>query len=117
MREVIAALYLLGQHPRVLNREAEATLRLGGFAMRSAQAPLYRQIDELLGPRLEPSTINILCAHLIRHPDRTSFGRLWSRVEQAAIPFNTETAGAWFSIQCTVGAVGATERLHEITAR
>ena len=117
MKDVIAALDLLGRHPGVLNLEAEATLRLDGFAARGAKATLYREVDELLAPRLEPSTINILCAHLIRHPEQNIFNRFWEKMERATIPFTTETAGAWFSLQCAAGAVGDTTRLHEITAR
>jgi hypothetical protein len=116
LNDTFAALDLLARHPGALDPEAEVTLRLDAFASRSAQGPLQRQLDELLAPRLNLSTLKIICAHLIRHPNRELFGRLYEKVQREPIPFGTETAGAWFSLLCTAGAVGDTTRLSEITA-
>lgn len=117
LNDAFAALDLLARHSRTLDPEAEVTLRLDAFASRDAQGPLQRQFDELLAPRLNLSSLKIICAHLIRHPDAEIFGRLYEKVEREPIPFGTETAGAWFSLLCTAGAVGDHSRLREITER
>lgn len=115
--DAFAALDLLARHPRTLDSEAEVTLRLDAFADRDAKVPLQRQFDELLAPRLNLSSLKIICAHLIRHPDPAIFARLYDKVAREPIPFGTETAGAWFSLLCTAGAVGDRARLAEITER
>ncbi|MBI4624103.1 MAG: hypothetical protein HY736_12920 [Verrucomicrobia bacterium] len=117
LKDTFAALDLLARHPRALDPEAEVTLRLDAFAERNAKGPLQRQLDELLVPRLNLATLKIICAHLIRHPDAAIFDRLYAKVGREPIPFGTETAGAWFSLLCTAGAVGDRARLSEITER
>ncbi|MSU48156.1 MAG: hypothetical protein EXS37_03540 [Opitutus sp.] len=115
-----AAIDLLGKYPRALDAEAEVTLKLEAFSSIGATHLLKVQLDELLAPRFTLANlaiIKILCAHLIRNPDTAIFDRLSKKVEREQLPLSTETAGAWFSLLCTAGAVGDKVRLHEITAR
>jgi hypothetical protein len=114
---ILPALDVLAQHRGVLDRGDEATLRLDAFADHGATANLNRQIDELLAGRLEPTSIRILCAHLIRHPNVPAFERLWDKVDRLAMPLSNETVGSWFSLLTTAGAVGDMVHLHQITAR
>ena len=65
-------------------------------------------------PRLTFTTIKILCAHLIRHPDRELFARLYAKFEIDRIAFDTESAGVWFALLCTAGVVGDQGRLHSL---
>lgn len=115
--DAYAALDLLARHPGVLDAEATVTLRLAAFATQGAANPLERQVDELLGSRLNPATVKILCAQLIRFPDPVLFSRLWEKVSREALPFNATTAGAWFSLLATAGAIGDSERLRAITTQ
>jgi hypothetical protein len=61
--------------------------------------------------------VTTLCAHLVRYPDAAVFARLCDKVEREALPLNTDTAGAWFSLLCTAGVVGDRVRLGELGAR
>jgi hypothetical protein len=84
------------------------------------QRPLQQEIDRLLAPPLTPTNltvVKILCAHLIRFPDASAFARLAQKVARESIPLHTESAGIWFSMFCTAGAVGDRERLHELAFR
>jgi len=114
---VLPALDLLARHPRVLDRGDEAALRLDAFAVHGATANLNRQLDELLAGRFDSTSIRIICAHLIRHPNQSAFDRLWDKMDRLGVPINDETAGSWFSVMSSAGAVGDTTRLHQLVAR
>ncbi len=116
----LSALDLLEKHAALLDAETRVTLRLEAFAARGSEAPLQAEVGRLLGPRLTPATLSVvkvLCAQLIRFPDPDAFGQLWEKVDREQMPLNTETAGLWFSLLCSAGAVGDADRLHELTAR
>lgn len=114
INDALAALDLLARHPGVLDAEATVNLRLDALADRGARALLQRQVDELLGPRLNVTTVKLICAHLIRHPDTAAFERLWTKAVREPIPFRADTAGAWFSLLCAAGAAGDRVRLAEV---
>jgi len=115
--DAYGALDFLARHAGVLDAEATVTLRLAAFAAQGAATPLARQVDELLGSRLNPATVKILCAQLIRFPNPNLFARLWEKVSREEMPFNTVTAGAWFSLLGAAGAMGDKERLSAITTQ
>lgn len=120
MGAAFAAVDLLAKYPNALDREAEVTLKLEAYSALNSAKLLKAQVDELLSPRFTVtnlSIIKIVCAQLIRKPDGALFERLWAKVEREKLPMTGETAGAWFSLLCTAGAVGDKPRLHEITAR
>ncbi len=113
------ALDLLNTHLGVLDDEADTTLRLAAFAAAGSTKALRDLVDKLLAPRLSVSLprVKILCAQLIRYPDAEIFERLWQKIEREQMPLTAETAGLWFSLLCTAGAVDDRARLHELTAR
>ncbi len=117
--DAFAALDLLNSNLGVLDDEADITLRLAAFAVAGSQKALREHVDKLLAPRLATSLprVKILCAQLIRYPDAEIFDRLWLKIEREQLPLNAETAGLWFSLLCTAGAVDDRARLHELTAR
>jgi hypothetical protein len=118
--DTFAAMDLLAKHPGLLDPEAEVTLRLAAYAAGGLKNPLRQEIDTLLAPRLTAATLSvvkILCAQLIRYPDQPTFERLMAKVERDQLAMNTETAGGWFALLCTAGAVDDKTRLHELTAR
>lgn len=118
--DAFGALDLLDQYPKVLDAEADITLRLSAYAAAGSSRGARDQVDKLLAPRFTAanlSIVKILCAQLIRHPDAAVFDRLWTKVEREQIPLTSETAGVWFSLLCAAGAVDDRARLHELTAR
>ncbi len=120
MHDTFAALDLLGRYPGRLDPEARITCRLDALAAGGVQRLLGQEVDKLLAAPLTPTNISIvkiLCAHLIRYPNAALFERLYQKVAREAVPLHTESAGVWFSIFCTAGAIGDRARLHELTAR
>ena len=103
--------------PNHLDDEAATTLLLDAYAAAGAQRSRQAEIDRLLAPKLDLPRIKILCAHLIRWPDAATFARLCDKVELDQIPMNTDSAGVWFSLMCTAGAVGDFARLHALVVK
>lgn len=99
-----------------IDDEASATLRLEAYAVGQFPGRLHAEVDGLLA-QLNAPRIKILCAHLIRHPDRVLFARLSDRVERSGLALNTDTAGIWFSLLCTAGVVGDDARLRAYVLR
>ena len=120
MRDAFAALDLLGRYPSLLDAEAVITLRLDALAVGGMQRPLLQEVERLLAAPLTPTSlpvVKILCAHLIRYPSASVFERLTQKISRETIPLHTESAGVWFSLFCTAGAVGDRAKLHELTAQ
>lgn len=115
--DTFAALDRLAAQPAGrIDDEAGVTLRLEAYAAGRNTTLLQREFDRIL-TQLNPPRIKILCAHLIRHPDRAQFTQLCARVERNHLPLSTETAGVWFSLLCTAGAVGDQAQLHTFVVK
>lgn len=119
LHEPFAALVdVLGRSAGRLDGEATVTVQLDAFAEAEQTMNLRRRVNELLAPRYTAANLNlpkILCAHLIRYPNPEVFARLLQKVQQDNLPMNTETAGVWFSLLCTAGAMHDGPRLAELT--
>jgi hypothetical protein len=114
----VSALDFLEQQRRQLDDEAYVTLRLHCLAEAGAQNTLHNEVSALiLGPPLSPPRIKILCAQLIRHPDAALFEELCAKVGREVMPFNDVTAGGWFTLVCTAGAVGDLPQMHALALR
>ena len=107
---------LAAQPPGRIDDEAGVTLRLEAYASNHYTSLLQREFDRVL-TQLSPPRIKILCAHLIRHPDRALFTQLCARIERNDLALNTESAGIWFSLLCTAGVVGDETRLRAFGLR
>jgi hypothetical protein len=99
--------------PDRLDDEATVTLNLEAYTVGGKEGLRQREFDRVLSQLSAPS-VKVLCAHLIRHPDRALFERLYARVERLGMPITTDTAGVWFSMLCTAGAVGDQARMHAL---
>jgi len=111
-----AALATLERNAPHLDAEAVLTLRLDIAAAAGPALSSQRQADvtRLLGADFGLPAIKILCAHLIRHPSAEIFAQLYARIEQAKLAIDTDSAGDWFSLFCTAGAVGDSASQHAI---
>jgi hypothetical protein len=99
---------------RLGDDEAYAALKLDALADANAPRTLRAKVDELLAPRLTLPRVMTLCAYLIRHPDTATFARLYDKVQREQLPLDTSSAGVWFTLLCTAGAVGDLPRLHAL---
>ena len=115
--DTFAALDLLARQPAGrIDDEAGVTLRLDAYAAGGNSGLRQREFDRLIN-QLNLPRIKILCAHLIRYPSRPLFAQLSDRVALADLPLSTETAGIWFSLLCTAGAVGDDVRLSSLAKK
>lgn len=115
--DIYAALDRLeSQAPGRIDDEARVTLRLEAFAAGNFPARHRAEFDAVLN-QLNAPRIKILCAHLIRRPDRELFAKLSDRVERSGLALTTDTAGIWFSLLCTAGVVGDAPRLRAYVLR
>jgi hypothetical protein len=114
MGDPIAALDWLSRSPGALGGDDVETLRLEAFSTAGTAGLLGREIDAILAPTVTPPAITLLCAHLIRHPNPAVYQRLLDKVQREALPLNTDTAGAWFSLLCTAGALDDQAKLHTL---
>jgi hypothetical protein len=114
LRETFAAADLIESNRRALDDEARETLRLAAFAVAGARSAVQREAEQLLATP-NAATIKLLCAHLIRYPDAEIFAQLYETAVHTKLALDSDTAGVWFSLLCTAGAVGDTVRLHVLT--
>jgi hypothetical protein len=113
-----SALDFLLQQRTQLDDEAYWTVRLHCLAAAGANRILRNEFQiSLLDQPLNQPRLKMMCAQLIRHPDRSLFEAVYAKVESAHMPLTDDTAGGWFSLQCTAGAVGDDARLHTLTLR
>lgn len=115
MNRAAAALDILAAHAGQLDGDTTARLRLDAFASAGAAQSREREFNELLARPLTPPMIVLLCTHLIRHPHADYFDRLCRKLKREPLLLTNDTAGVWFSLLCTAGAVGDKARLHEFT--
>lgn len=110
--------FLEASRPALHDDEAYLTLRLDCLARAGAEAALRADVEAyLLGPPVNQPRLKVLCAQLIRHPDRRLFEEVCAKVDREAMPLNDNTAGGWFSLLCTAGAVGDTPMVHTLALR
>ena len=83
------------------------TLLLAAYAHQGAHGPLQRLVNQLLGQKLSLPVIKILSAQLIRYPDQAVLDPLYAHFRAEHVPFNTDTAGAVFSLLCAAGGLYA----------
>ncbi len=112
------ALDLLVQHRIRLDDEAYFTLRLRCLAAAGATRSLRSEFKAiLLDPPLNQARLKMMCAQLIRYPDPELFAQLQRKLEDTPMPLTDETAGGWFSLLCTAGALGDLDRLNTLMLR
>ncbi len=112
--DTYAALDTLEANRARLGSGDSTLLRLDALAAGGAKRPLAERIDELLAQKLTLANIMVLCTHLVRHPAPAVFARLVDKAQQENLPLDSSTAGAWFTLLCTAGAVGDLPRLHAL---
>jgi hypothetical protein len=116
--EPAAALDFLVAHRARLDDEAYWTVRFDCLAMIGAAQTLRSEFTAvLLDASVNQPRVKMMCAQLIRHPDKELFGRVMDKIERGHMPFNDDTAGGWFSLLCTAGAVGDQPQLRNLTLR
>ncbi len=110
-----AALDFLVAQRAQLDDEAYWTVRFHCLAVAGATRTLESEFQSvLLAPPINQPRLKMMCAQLIRHPNRAMFQQVFDKVHREQMAFNDATAGGWFSLLCTAGAVGDDARLHAL---
>lgn len=104
--DAFAAMDRIGAAASQLDSETRAALTLAAFAKQGARRPLQQQVDLLLAPKLSLPVVKILAAQLIRQPDQAILDQLFQKFLREPIPFNTDSAGVYFSLLCATGVQG-----------
>ncbi|OHE89585.1 MAG: hypothetical protein A3G75_07005 [Verrucomicrobia bacterium RIFCSPLOWO2_12_FULL_64_8] len=79
--------------------------------------------ERLEGGRVSSREVELISAHLVRHPDAVVLAALWSSLGRSELPADTRSYGAYLSLFAACGAAGdwdklqvAANKLKELTA-
>lgn len=110
-------LQCIDSRPDLLGSRDSIPLRLDALAQLGWSMALRRDVESLLTGPTEPVLVELMSAHLIRHPDATVRGLLFARLELSPLPVTPANYSAYLSLFCAAGAGGDRPRLHWAAAR
>ncbi len=113
--QALLAVDLVGSYQSRLDDTARATLLLDAYAALDADRTREQLVDSLLAPPLNLPTINLLAAHLIRHPDPTLLDHLFAKFTREKPPVVDDTLETYLALFCAAGASGDWHKLHLIS--
>jgi hypothetical protein len=111
------ALHWIDRRPGLIGPRDLVPLRLDALATARWSTLLHREVETLLGPPPHPVIVELLSAHLIRHPDATVRDLLFARLERDPLPAAPASYSAYLSLFCAAGAGRDLPRLHTTAAR
>ncbi len=112
--EGIEAADLVETYGGRLDDTARATLLLDAYASLGAPQSLQRLIAALLAAPLNLPTANLLCAHLVRHPNPAAFDALYVEFQARRIPFDDRSIETYLAMYCTAGVAGDWPKMEAI---
>ena len=89
----------------------QTVLMLETYQALGWQPFLHDQVDKLLASALGAPLVNLLCAHLIRHPDSIILAKVCSAVDRHPPPADGQDTAAYASLFCAAGAAGDSAQL------
>ncbi len=112
--DAIAAVDLLQSYGPQLDNTVRATLLLEAYA--ALDAPLSRDhlIDALLVPPLNPPTINVLAAYLIRHPSQSVLDRIFAKFQNDRDRATDSSLESLLALDCAAGVARDWRKMHAI---
>ena len=117
-RELIArgfpqeALEAMERRDGLLGPRDVVPLRLDALAALGWSSTLQNEVKNLLFAPPSPAMVDLLCAHLIRHPDAAVRALVFERIEQAPLSADTAGYGAYLSLFCAAAAGTDKERMN-----
>jgi hypothetical protein len=91
-------------------------LLLETYSAEGWQTIVRSEVDRLLAADTSPASVELVCAHLIHHPDPYILGKLFAAVGQRPFPAESDRLGAYTSLFCAAGVAGDWARLHSAAA-
>lgn len=110
-------LQYIDSRPGLLGARDLIPLRLDALAQLGWTTALRREVESLLTGPSEPVLMEILSAHLIRHPDAAVRGLVFARLERNPLPVTGTSYPAYLSLFCAAGAGRDVPRLHWAATR
>ena len=111
-----AALQELNLHAGLLDGPDRVRLYLDAYALEGWGAILHDQVDQLLAAGVSAALIQLLCTHLIRHPDPVVLAKLFDAVYRRPPAAVAGNLGIYTSLFCAAGAGGDWVRLQAAAA-
>ena len=112
--EGLAAIDLLGKYGGQIDDTARATLLLEAYATLDVPQSRQRLVDALLSSPLNLPTVNLLAAHLIRHPDRAILDELFTAFARAKFSVGADNLESYLALYCAAGVAGDWGKLQTI---
>ncbi len=111
------ALHEIDHRPGLLGPRDLTSLRLDAFAALGWDATLRSEVEALLMAPPNPATIELLSAHLIRHPDASVRELVFARLDQKPLPATAESYPSYLSLLGATAVGHDAARLHWTVAR
>jgi hypothetical protein len=105
------ALRLLGQSRDRLGLHDQVGLGFDAYATLGWTGILSEQTDRLIAAGVSAPLVDVLCAHLTRHPNPVIFEKLFAAVDRHPLAAGNDQLGAYTSLFCTAGACGEWDRM------
>ncbi len=102
-----------GSSARLSARDRLA-LTLRAFAVLKWPGVLRTEFEGTLSTPLNAMRVEVLSAHLIRHPDAALWNKFFTAWEAAPLPPKSDHLSAYISLLCAAGANGDEERMQSI---
>lgn len=106
------ALAWLDRRPGLLGPRDLIPLRLDALAAAGWRTTLLSEVEGLLIATPGPVLIEMLGAHLIRHPDDGVRNAVFARLERDPLPDTPDHYSAYLSLFCAAGVARDTSRMH-----
>ncbi len=111
------ALQWIDRRPGLIGPRDRISLRLDALASLGWGAPLRSEVENLLVATPDPVIVELLSAHLIRHPDPVVRTLVFDRIEKVSLPDTQASYPAYLSLFCAAGAGRDAPRLQWAAAR
>ena len=111
------ALSELNRYRDRMTARDQTSLALDIYQALGWQAFLCDQVDRLLADSPGAPLVELLSAHLIRHPDRVLLAKVCVAVDRRPLPADGQENAAYLSLFCAAGAAGDWGQMDRIAAR
>lgn len=97
------ALTLMDNRSGLLSLRDVVPLRLDALATIGWSTTLRSEIESMLIETPAPAVMDLMAAHLIRHPDAGLRALVFERLEQTPLPDSAASMPAWLALFCAAG--------------
>lgn len=110
--DALAAADLLQSYGGRLDTTASTQLLLEAYVTLDATRARDQLVGALLSPPLSPPVINLLTAHLIRHPDQSILDRLFEKFARDRAPATDSSLESLLALDCAAGVARDWNKMH-----